>query len=114
MTLSEKLKAIREAKGMTRTEVEKKSGISYSCIKELENGSSNPTLFTLEVLCACYGVKLWEVLNPEPQIDVNNILYQLQFERANQFSNDWTNDEYLKEYISGIDYAINLIVAMRK
>jgi Predicted transcriptional regulator with C-terminal CBS domains len=69
MELHEKLKSIRMSLGINRTEVEKRSGISYSCIKELENGNSNPTLFTLEVLCDFYGVKLWEVLNPNLELD---------------------------------------------
>lgn len=112
MNVGEKLKAIREAKGISRTEVEKRSGISYSCIKELENGSSNPTLFTLEVLCDCYDVKLWEVLNPETPINIHEVLFQLSLEKANQISNDWSNDGYLQEYLSGIDYAIKLICKM--
>lgn len=68
MPYNEKLRKLRMVKGLTRSDVERKAGISYSCIKELENGISNPTIFTLEILCKFYGVELWQILSPEWEV----------------------------------------------
>lgn len=65
MNYYEKIKVLRKNRGLNRTQVERLSGISYSCIKELERGESNPTIFTLETLCDFYHVNVWDLLNPE-------------------------------------------------
>lgn len=73
MNYYEKIKVLRKNRGLNRTQVERLSGISYSCIKELERGESNPTIFILETLCDFYHVNVWDLLNPEWEPEVKEL-----------------------------------------
>lgn len=58
-----KLRAMREAKGLTRRQVEDATGISQATIQKLENGAiSGGTVSTAVAFAKCYGVTVDELL----------------------------------------------------
>jgi len=65
VNLSHKLQKIREDRGMSRTELSKKSGVSLSFINYIEAGDKSPTLRTLEKLAAALGVTVGELLDTQ-------------------------------------------------
>ncbi|WP_217968683.1 helix-turn-helix domain-containing protein [Adlercreutzia caecimuris] len=58
-----KLRELREARGMTRRQVEDATGISQGSIWRLEaDESSNPALSTVTKLAGLYGVEVAELI----------------------------------------------------
>ena len=55
-SLGEKLKNIRELKGMGQKEVSELTGISYKTISNYENNRSEPDVQKLALLCQVYNV----------------------------------------------------------
>ena len=64
--LGEKLKARREALGVTQEHLAELSGVALRTLKALETGNANPTLETLN--------KLTEVLGLDIKISVRTLL----------------------------------------
>ena len=56
MTIAEQVKAARHNAVMWRTELAEASGVTQSCIKNIEAGKRSPTAVTLEKLAAALGV----------------------------------------------------------
>lgn len=54
--LGEKLKKIREEKGLSMSELHRRSGLSVSYIHYLETGKNEPTVTTLLRLCKALDV----------------------------------------------------------
>lgn len=52
---------LRTAQNLTLRQLEERSGVSKTQINDIENGSANPTVATLELLAAALGVKLTEL-----------------------------------------------------
>jgi HTH-type transcriptional regulator / antitoxin HipB len=55
-TFQQNLKAIREARGLTQTELAKRAKSTQNTISELEKGKSSPTLTMIERLCEALDV----------------------------------------------------------
>ena len=60
--MAEKLKALRERRGLTQEQLSEKSGVSRSYLARLETGRQDPTLSTLEKLAKALGVKVGRLL----------------------------------------------------
>jgi transcriptional regulator with XRE-family HTH domain len=59
-----KLKAIREAKGLTQTELAKRANLTQPFISELENGiKKNPSYLVIQKLARALGVKPSDLLD---------------------------------------------------
>ena len=56
--ISENLKRIREAKGMSQSELSRASGISQSMIAQLERGTKVLTFITAKILVDALGCRL--------------------------------------------------------
>lgn len=57
--LSENLKKLREEKGFSKFELERRSGVSHRTIEYLEHGQiTNPRLSTIEKLAKTLGVSV--------------------------------------------------------
>jgi len=57
VTFAEYLRIVRQVKGWTIREVERRSGISNAYICQLENGKTNPTIVMLKKLAEVYEIK---------------------------------------------------------
>jgi transcriptional regulator with XRE-family HTH domain len=64
--LAEKLKAAREAAGLSQVAAEAASGVHRVTISVFESGGRTPTLATLLKLAEAYGVDVAELI-PRPQ-----------------------------------------------
>ena len=58
-----KIKRIRKSKGMSQSELAKKSGVAQSTLSYLEKGSKHPQFDTLSAICKALGVSVLELLS---------------------------------------------------
>ena len=63
MNLGERIKKLRESKGLTRYRLTQITGISGHHIKGIEEGTRQPTIDTLEKIIVPLGVTLAELFN---------------------------------------------------
>ena len=68
MNLCDKLKNLRQSKGLTVYRLSQETGISQNHIMELESGKRNPSVETLRRLCDALGVNLSEMFNDSRDI----------------------------------------------
>lgn len=62
----EKLRELRESKGLTRRQVSIATGLTEVTIAEMEkNGNANPTLKTVTALAEFYEVPIDEIIGKE-------------------------------------------------
>lgn len=59
----ERLRVIREAKGISRYRLSKKTGLSASGLRHMETGAVSPTLYFLLLIARCLEVDLAEILD---------------------------------------------------
>lgn len=64
MTVGERIRAARRAKGMTQKELAEKMGTSYVVISQWENGKRNPKLSTLEEIAKALEVPVLALIGP--------------------------------------------------
>ncbi len=60
-----KLKALREAKGLTTREFANIADIAYSQVWTLENGKTDPSLTTLLAICRALDISIEKLLREE-------------------------------------------------
>ena len=63
MSVNEKIKLIREAKGLTQEQVAEKLGISSTAYGNIERGDNDPKLSKLEKIAEILGIKLPELVD---------------------------------------------------
>jgi transcriptional regulator with XRE-family HTH domain len=69
--VSSALRALREARGLSVSELSRASGVAKATLSALEGGRANPTLDTLWSLAAALKVSLGELLDPpQPSVEV--------------------------------------------
>lgn len=68
MVIGERLRALREAKGLSQGEIEKRTGLLRCYISRVENGHTVPSIETLEKLARALEVPLFQLFydNEEP------------------------------------------------
>lgn len=57
-TFGSRLKALREAAGLTQAELEKRAGMSSTQVAQYETGRRQPTFRNLQALCRALAVDL--------------------------------------------------------
>lgn len=62
MTIGERLRQLRNGLKMTLLDVGEKTQLSVSHLSDIERGRTRPSLDTLEVLAACYGISLADLM----------------------------------------------------
>jgi transcriptional regulator with XRE-family HTH domain len=62
MTIGERLRTLRKARGLSQAEVEKRTGLMWCYVSRLENGHVTPGLQTLEKLARALEVPLYQIL----------------------------------------------------
>ncbi len=65
MNLGEAIKNIRQAKGLSQGEMQKRTGILRSYLSRVENGHTIPSLATLQRLASAMGVTLADFFSPD-------------------------------------------------
>jgi len=65
MRLGRRLKATRQARGMTLDQLSERSGVSRAMISRVERGESSPTAALLDRLCAGLGIVLSALFHDE-------------------------------------------------
>jgi transcriptional regulator with XRE-family HTH domain len=63
--LGERVRRIRLDRGMTQEEVAERCGLSYKFVGEVERGTANPSLETLDKLATALGVELGHLFGPQ-------------------------------------------------
>ena len=60
MEVGQRIKELREAKGLTVNRLANMAGISQSYLRDVELGNKNPTVETLSYFCDALGITLSE------------------------------------------------------
>jgi transcriptional regulator with XRE-family HTH domain len=68
MIIAERLRALREEKGLSQGEVERRTGLLRCYISRVEHGNTVPSVETLEKFARAFDMKLYQFLydGPEP------------------------------------------------
>jgi transcriptional regulator with XRE-family HTH domain len=68
MIIAERLRALREEKGLSQGEVERRTGLLRCYISRVEHGDTVPSVKTLEKFARAFDMKLYQFLydGPEP------------------------------------------------
>lgn len=62
--LAEKIRTLRKSKELRQDDLAAKAGVSIRVIRDLESGTANPTIESLELVCSVLGVPLPQILMP--------------------------------------------------
>lgn len=100
--LSEELKKMREAKGLTQNELAKKLNLSRSAIGMYEKGERNPNFETLELIADFFNVRIDDLIGRKnttylpPQITTDTVTFPVIGEIAAGYDNialeDWSGE----------------------
>lgn len=87
--LGERIKTLRENKGIKQNALANKAGVSPTYIYQLERGEKSPTVEYLEFICDALGVTLEDFFSNSPKIknDCVNDLSSTQLSLLNAFLN---------------------------
>lgn len=72
MLIGERIRALREAKGLTQGDVEERSGLLRCYTSRVENGHTVPSLETIEKIARALDIPLYQIFydgEKPPQID---------------------------------------------
>lgn len=64
MKLHERLRELRQERGLRLKDVSEQAGISIPYLSDLERGRTNPSLETLQTLAAAHNVSVHDLLEP--------------------------------------------------
>lgn len=67
MVVGERIKELREMRGLTVNKLANLAGLSQSYLREIELGNKNPTVESLSYFCDALGVSLGEFFNDAQQ-----------------------------------------------
>lgn len=59
--LGQKLRRLREEKGVSQEELSKEAGLDRTYVGKIERGKKSPSLNTVEKLGDALGVEVWEL-----------------------------------------------------
>ena len=71
MSVNEKIRSIREAKGLTQEQVAEKSGISASVYGDIERGENDPKLSKLQKIAEAFEIQLSELVDLSDKGNLN-------------------------------------------
>lgn len=66
MQIGQRLRVLREAKGLSQGDVERRSGLLRSYISRVEGGYTAPSLATLDKFASALGVETYQLLYDGP------------------------------------------------
>lgn len=65
--VGQRIRQLREARGVSLSELARRAGVGKATLSGLENGQRNPTLETLWAITAQLGVPIGAILDPPPE-----------------------------------------------
>ena len=71
MSVNEKIRSIREAKGLTQEQVAEKLGISSSVYGDIERGENDPKLSKLQKIAEAFEIELSELVDLSEKGNLN-------------------------------------------
>lgn len=71
MSVNEKIRSIREAKGLTQEQVSEKIGISSSVYGDIERGDNDPKLSKLQKIADAFEIELSELVDLSDKGNLN-------------------------------------------
>jgi len=71
MSVNEKIRSIRETKGLTQEQVAEKAGISASVYGDIERGENDPKLSKLEKIAEAFEIELSELVDLSDKGNLN-------------------------------------------
>ena len=77
MTIGERIKKIRQEKGLSQKELGKKLNVSQQMIGQWETGKSNPKIETLRRIADTLKVGLWEIVELD-QMDLDTRIQEIK------------------------------------
>lgn len=77
MTIGERIKKIRQEKGLSQKELGKKINVSQQMIGQWETGKSNPKIETLRRIADTLKVGLWEIVELD-QMDLDTRIQEIK------------------------------------
>lgn len=66
-SIGERLRSLRAERSLTILELAAKAGVSAGMISQIERNNSNPSVKTLQRLCAAFDLNLWELFEGPEQ-----------------------------------------------
>lgn len=102
----EKLKHLRENKGLTQKQLAEDVGISHSTIQELENAKRTPSLQSVLRLAEHFGISVEELLGGEKQrreVNLKRLKTLCQKHWGNKIKSNAVFDETLKTIVGFIN-----------
>jgi transcriptional regulator with XRE-family HTH domain len=82
MVISERLKDLREQKGMSQGEVEKRTGLLRCYISRIENGHTVPSVDTLEKMARALEIPMYRFFTDDAHVEKPDIPAQKIVRRA--------------------------------
>jgi len=76
MVIGERLKALRESKGMSQGDIEKKTSLLRCYISRVENGHTVPNVDTLEKMARALEVPMYRLFTEDADVKTPNIQFQ--------------------------------------
>jgi len=73
MVIGDKLKTLREQKGLSQGDVEKRTGLLRCYISRVENGHTVPSVDTLEKLARALEVPMYRLFTDDEHVKAPNI-----------------------------------------
>lgn len=73
MNVGQRLKSLREMKGLTVNKLANNAGLSQSFLRDIELGNKNPTVETLSLFCEALDISLCEFFD-EHNCEINPCL----------------------------------------
>lgn len=71
MTVGEKIKMYRLAKGMTQQDVANVLGVSYQNISQYERGVRTPKMSMVRRIASALSVNAWDIAGVDPSVEVD-------------------------------------------
>jgi transcriptional regulator with XRE-family HTH domain len=97
MNIGERLRSIREEKGLSQGDIERRTGLVRCYISRLENGHTIPVLGTLEKLARALGIPLYQFLYDGDKPPRDPILTGRKGNRGNEWGSSGKDARYLRK-----------------
>ncbi len=96
MVIGEQLKALREQKGLSQGDIEKRTGLLRCYISRVENGHTVPGVDTLEKLARALEVPMYRLFTDEEHVKMPNLPAEAIRSRAANSKQDREHHAFAK------------------
>ena len=68
MVIGKHLRKLREAKGLTQSDIQRRTGLLACYVSRIENGRTVPSVETLKKLAAACEIPMWQIFCPSGEV----------------------------------------------